>query len=72
MNEIHEQVRQLARLQLIMIRGEIAGSDKEIQAQVEACAEQIRAVVRAQGDAGHVALALVTAESEAGVLPRES
>lgn len=50
------------QLTLKLIRGEIVGLPADDQAKVQAAAQQLRDVIKAAGDHGFLALALVGAE----------
>lgn len=54
---------------LLLVRGAIARQPPEIQQQISAAAAQLRTVIKASGDAGSAAMALVFAELNAGIQP---
>lgn len=54
--------QQYAELQLTYIRGTIAGQTPEYRAAVEVAAQELRDLIKRQGDHGFMALALVGAE----------
>lgn len=54
---------------LLLVRGTIASQPPEVQQQIHAAAAQLRTVIKAAGDAGIAAMALVGAELDAGIQP---
>lgn len=56
------------QLTLKLIRGEIAGLPKDDQDKVHAAAQQLRDVIKAAGDNGVMAMALVGAELQVMVI----
>lgn len=54
---------------LMLVRGAIASQPPEVQQQIQAAAAQLRTVIKAAGDAGIAAMALVGAELDAGIQP---